>query len=52
MNEFEKESRTRMEFNDKHYRYLPSNLKYLLEDPPTKYDIFPKHLLIDTNDDN
>ena len=42
-----KESRTRLDFNDQHYRYLPSNLKYLLEEPPTKYEIYPKHIVID-----
>jgi len=41
-----------MEFNDQHYRYLPSNLKYLLEDPPTKYDIFPKHMVVSPEQSN
>ena len=40
--EFENESKSRLEFNDQHYRYLPSNLKYLLEEPPVRYDIYPK----------
>jgi hypothetical protein len=31
-----------MDFNEKHYRYLPHNLKQLLEDPPTRYNIYPK----------
>jgi hypothetical protein len=46
-NEIRNETKSRMEFNDLHYRYLPSNLKYLLEEPPTLYEIFPKHLVID-----
>ena len=41
--EFNQESKIRMDFNEQHYRYLPSNLKQLLEDPPTKYDIYPKN---------
>ena len=31
-----------MDFNEKHYRYFPHNLKQLLEDPPTRYNIYPK----------
>ena len=42
--EMEKEQLTRLDFNDKHYRYLPQNLKVLLEEPPTRYDIYPKKL--------
>lgn len=45
--EYAKETQRRMEFNDQNYRYLPSNLKFLLEDPPIKFSIFPKHLLVD-----
>lgn len=45
------ESQRRMDFNDLHYRYLPANLKYLLEEPPIKYDIFPKHLVLDSQDE-
>ena len=45
--EYAKETQRRMEFNDQNYRYLPSNLKFLLEDPPIKFSIFPKHLLVE-----
>lgn len=40
--EFKEESQKRLEFNDQHYRYLPQNLKYMLEEPPIRYDIYPK----------
>jgi hypothetical protein len=40
--EIEKEQSTRLNFNDQHYRYLPPNLKCMLEDPPTRFDIYPK----------
>ena len=30
-----------MDFNDSHYRYLPTNLKVLLDQPPLKFTIYP-----------
>lgn len=34
-----------MEFNDQNYRYLPNNLRTLIEAPPTRYEIYPKEEL-------
>ena len=31
-----------MNFNELYYRYLPANLKSNLEEPPTRYEIYPK----------
>jgi hypothetical protein len=31
-----------MTFNEEHHRYLPPNLKLMLEEPPTRYEIYPK----------
>ncbi|CDW83948.1 UNKNOWN [Stylonychia lemnae] len=42
MQEIHQEQKKRMDFNDKHYRYLPGNLKQNLEDPPIRYEIYPK----------
>lgn len=47
--EFEQETRTRMQFNEQHHRYLPQNLKYLLEEPPTRYTIYPKDRYLNEN---
>jgi len=30
-----------MAFNEEHHRYLPENLKVLLEEPPTLYKVYP-----------
>jgi hypothetical protein len=30
-----------MVFNEEHHRYLPENLKLLLEEPPALYKIYP-----------
>lgn len=43
----ENEQTMRLNFNEKHYRYLPPNLKSLLEEPPTRFDIYPKLSLLD-----
>ena len=40
--EYEKETRLRMNFNETHHRYLPQNLRYLIEEPHTRYTIYPK----------
>lgn len=40
--EIESEQQKRLEFNENHYRYLPGNLKQHLEDPPTRYEVYPK----------
>lgn len=40
--EIAKEQQIRLDFNEQHYRYLPQNLKTLLEEYPTRYDIYPK----------
>lgn len=45
--EIENEQSTRLNFNDLHYRYLPPNLKSMLEEPPTRYEIYPKLVLIE-----
>ena len=37
-----KEQEARIAFNQQHYRYLPPNLKNLLEEPPTRYTMYPK----------
>jgi len=42
--ELEVEQSKRLDFNDHHYRYLPGNLKSHLEDPPIRYEIYPKFL--------
>lgn len=41
------ECESRMDFNDEFGRYLPENFKGLLEQPPTKYEIFPKFLRLE-----
>jgi hypothetical protein len=35
--ELDKEQASRLSFNEAHYRYLPPNLKALLEEPPSRY---------------
>ncbi|TNV84398.1 hypothetical protein FGO68_gene5048 [Halteria grandinella] len=35
------EHRVRIEFNEQNHRYLPQNLKVMLEEPPTQYQIYP-----------
>lgn len=40
-----KEQTLRLNFNEAHYRYLPQNLKQALEEPPTRYEIYPKIIL-------
>jgi hypothetical protein len=40
--EIDKELTERMDFNDQNYRYLPTNLRILIEAPPIRYDIYPK----------
>lgn len=47
--ELENENKKRMEFNEKHHRYLPQNLKYLLEEPPVRYTIYPKDIELKEN---
>ena len=49
-NEFFKESKVRFNFNEEHYQYLPHNLRQELDDPPTKYDIYPKHLVFEAGE--
>lgn len=43
--QIDSEIRERMEFNDQNYRYLPNNLRTLIEAPPTRYEIYPKEEL-------
>jgi hypothetical protein len=42
--EITREQKTRLDFNEQHYRYLPPNLKALLEEPPTRYEVYPNAL--------
>jgi hypothetical protein len=47
-----REHEKRLTFNEQHYRYLPPNLKIMLEEPPARFDIYPKtidHQIVDDN---
>jgi hypothetical protein len=39
--QYEEEQRKRIDFNEANYRYLPENLKLMLEETPTRYSIYP-----------
>lgn len=49
--EIEEEVNKRMNFNDAIYRYLPANLKVLIEAPPTRHEIYPKFIEVDERED-